>query len=89
MSNIIRFGSDPNIIPYAVSSDSLMEWTPEQIAKFGEATFDEVVQLTIIREKIFQDSTFLAASSDVIVMRAMDRLESQIFAPGHGARADG
>ncbi len=85
MSNIIKFGSDPSLVPYARSSDDLAEWTPEQIAKFGEATFDEVVQLTIIREKIFQDSTFLSAADGVIVTRAMTQLNTQIFAPGHGA----
>ena len=83
--NIIRFGSDTNLVPYAESSEGLEEWTPEQIAKFGEATFDEVVQLTIIREKIFQDSTFLSAADGVIVTRKMTQLNTQIFAPGHGA----
>ena len=75
-------------IPYYTLSQ-LEAFTPEQIvtfeSKFGEATFDEVVQLTIIRERIFQESTFLSAADDVIVTRAMDRLEMQIFAPGHGA----
>ena len=83
--NIIKFGSSTDLIPYAASSEGLAEWTPEQIAKFGEATFDEVVQLTIIREKIFQDSTFLSDADDVIVTRQMTQLNSQIFAPGHGA----
>lgn len=72
------------LVPYA-TLDTLASYTKEDIAKFGEATFDEVVQLTIIREKIFQDSTFLSAANDVIVTRAMDRLEMQIFAPGHNA----
>ena len=75
-------------VPY-YTLEQLESFTPEQIvtfeAKFGEATFDEVVQLTIIRERIFQESTFLSAADDVIVTRAMDRLEMQIFAPGHGA----
>ncbi len=80
---IVQWGRE-DFIPYA-SLDTLSQYTKEDIAKFGEATFDEVVQLTIIREKIFQDSTFLSAANDVIVTRQMDRLEMQIFAPGHGA----
>ena len=80
---IVSWGRE-DLIPYA-SLDTLSSYTKEDIAKFGEATFDEVVQLTIIREKIFQDSTFLSAADGVIVTRAMDRLEMQIFAPGHGA----
>jgi len=38
----------------------------EQKAKFGEATFDEVVQLNIIREKIYQDSALLSVVNDVV-----------------------
>ena len=81
--NITSF-SQPNAVPYA-SIDTLKQYTKEDIAKFGEATFDEVVQLTIIREKIFQESALLAAVNGVVVTRAMDRLESQIFAPGDDA----
>jgi len=71
-------------IPY-YSIDQLRNFTKEDISKMGEATYDEVVQLTLIREKIFQDSTFLAASNEVVVTRSMDSLERQIFAPGHNA----
>lgn len=81
---IIKFG-DPTSIPYAKSLDVLRAYTKEDIAKFGEATFDEVVQLTIIRDKIYQESALLAAATEVVVTRAMDRLESQIFAPGDDA----
>ena len=84
METEIKSWGREELVPYA-SLDTLASYTKEDIAKFGEATFDEVVQLTIIREKIFQDSTFLSAANDVIVTRAMDRLEMQIFAPGHGA----
>ncbi len=77
------FGRD-NYVPYA-TIDGLKKYTKDDIAKFGEATFDEVVQLTIIREKIYQESALLAATNDVVVSRAMDRLESQIFAPGDDA----
>ncbi len=76
--------SNPNAVPYA-SMATLRAYTKEQIAKMSEATFDEVVQLTILREKIYQDSALLAATNDVIVTRKMDRLESQIFAPGDDA----
>src|SRR3990172_4728762 len=84
MPNIKSFG-DPKLIPYVRSSDELATWTKDDIAKFGEATFDEVVLQTIIREKIYQESALLAATTDVVVNRAMDRLESQIFAPGDDA----
>jgi len=77
------FGRDTHV-PYA-SIETLKQYTKEDIAKFGEATFDEVVQLTIIREKIYQESALLAATNGVVVTRAMDRLESQIFAPGDDA----
>ncbi len=71
-------------VPYA-SLESLASYTPEMIAKFGEATFDDVVQLTIIREHIYQESALLAASTAVFNTRVMDRLEAQIFAPGDTA----
>lgn len=80
----IRTYANNNSVPYT-TSDQLATWTKEDIAKFGEATFDEVVQLTIIREKIYQESALLAATNGVVVTRAMDRLESQIFAPGDDA----
>jgi hypothetical protein len=81
---MVKFFGRESMVPYA-TIDELKNYTAEAISKTGEATFDEIVQLTIIREKIFQDSTFLSAANDVIVTRAMDRLEAQIFAPGHGA----
>jgi len=71
-------------VPYATLSE-LASYTPEQIAKFGEATFDEVVQLTIIREHIYQESALLATTNGLIETRAMDRLEAQIFAPSDDA----
>lgn len=76
--------SNLSAVPYTTLAN-LRTFTKEDIAKMSEATFDEVVQLTIIREKIYQESALLAASNDVIVTRAMDRLESQIFAPGDDA----
>ena len=81
---LISFMSNPQAVPYS-SLANLRTFTKEDIAKLGEATFDEVVQLTIIREKIYQESALLAATNEVIVTRAMDRLESQIFAPGDDA----
>ena len=78
------FSSNPSSVPYT-SVEHLASYTKDDIAKFGEATFDEIVQLTIIREKIYQESALLAATTGVVVTRAMDRLESQIFAPGDDA----
>ncbi len=50
------YGDNEHKIPYA-TLDELAKFSSKDIAdyeaKFGEATFDEVVQLTIIREKIF------------------------------------
>jgi hypothetical protein len=85
MTHSIAKFSNPQSIPFAQSSEQLEQWSKEDIAKFGEATFDEVVQLTVIREKIYQESALIAASNDVITTRAMDRLEAQIFAPGDDA----
>ncbi len=72
--------SNPTAIPYA-SMETLKSYTKEDIAKFGEATFDEVVQLTIIRTKIYQESALISVGSQVAVVRELDRLESQIFSP--------
>ncbi len=80
----MQFFGPPSCVPYS-TIDELSAYTPEQIAKFGEATFDEIVQLTIIRDKIYQESALIAASNEVVQERAMDRLESQIFAPGDDA----
>ena len=77
-----------NEIPYLKTSDISLypqKQLLEQKAKFGEATFDEVVQLNIIREKIYQESALLAVTNDVVRRRAMDTLEAQIFAPGDDA----
>lgn len=56
----------------------------EQINKLktqmGEITFDEVVQLNILRERIAARSTHLAVSDRLVVTRPMQGLESQIFA---------
>lgn len=71
-------------VPYATLQD-LASYTREDIAKFGEATFDEVIQLTILREKIYQESALIAASTEVVETRAMNKLEAQIFAPGDTA----
>jgi hypothetical protein len=80
---IASFG-EPSAVPYA-TLETLKSYTKEDIAKFGEATFDEVVQLTIIREKIYQESALLSVGSNVVVTKALDRLESQIFAPTEDA----
>jgi hypothetical protein len=85
---IKTFMGQPESVPYA-SLDTLKSYSKEDIkefnAKFGEATFDEVVQLTIIREKIYQESALLSVGSNVVVTRQLDRLESQIFAPTEDA----
>lgn len=81
---IKTFMGQPEAVPYA-SIDTLKSYTKEDIAKFGEATFDEVVQLTIIREKIYQESALLSVGSQVVITRQLDRLESQIFAPTEDA----
>ena len=78
--DVVKF-SNPDAIPYAPSLEVLEQFSSEQIAKFGEASFDEVVQLTIIRQKIFQESALIAATGGVVSTRAMDSLEAQIFAP--------
>jgi hypothetical protein len=80
----MRTFSTPGAVPYA-TLDELKNMTKEDIAKFSEATFDEVVQLTIIREKIYQESALLAATSGVVIEKKMTSLESQIFAPGDDA----
>lgn len=75
----------PGPVPY-LTLDEIKSMTKEQIeARFGEATFDEIVQLTVIREKIVQDSGFLSVVNDIAVTRKLDRLNSQIFAPGRDA----
>ena len=68
MTNNIPFLKTTDIAKY--SQKQLLE----QKAKFGEATFDEVVQLNIIREKIYQESALLAVTNDVVRRRAMDTL---------------
>jgi hypothetical protein len=81
---IKTFLSNPEAYPYA-TMETLKGYTKEDIAKFGEATFDEVVQLTIIRTKIYQESALLSVGSQVVVTRELDRLESQIFSPTEDA----
>lgn len=81
---IKQFTSLSGPVPYATLED-LATYSQEQIAKFGEATFDDVVQLTILREKIYQESALMAASTEIVNTRRMDRLEAQIFAPGDTA----
>lgn len=71
-------------VPY-VSLEELAGYTNEQIAKFGEATFEEVVRQTVLREKIYQESALMAASNEVVQTRDLDRIEAQIFAPGDTA----
>jgi len=48
--------------------------------QMGEITFDEVVQLNILREKINARSTHLSVSDRLVVTRPMQGLEAQIFA---------
>lgn len=48
--------------------------------QMGEITFDEVVQLNILREKINARSTHLAVADRLVVTRPMQGLEAQIFA---------
>lgn len=48
--------------------------------QMGEITFDEVVQLNILREKINLRSTHLSVSDRLVVTRPMKSLENQIFA---------
>ena len=70
-------------IPY-LPSKQLRSLNSEQISKLrtqlGEITFDEVVQLNIIREKIEARSTHLAVADRLVVTRPMQGLEAQIFA---------
>jgi len=79
MTNNIPFLKTADIANYS------QKYILEQKAKFGEATFDEVVQLNIIREKIYQESALLSVVNDVVRRRSMDQLEAQIFAPGDDA----
>jgi len=59
-------------IPY-LPSKQLRTLNSEQISKLrtqlGEITFDEVVQLNIIREKIEARSTHLAVADRLVVTR--------------------
>jgi len=80
IQEIKSFNGVPGAVPYA-TLETLKSYTKEDIAKLGEATFDEVVQLTIIREKIYQDSSLMSVGEQVSVVKALDRLESQIFSP--------
>lgn len=71
-------------VPYYTLSQ-LEAMSPEQISKMGEATFDNVVQLTIIREKIYQEAGLISVADDIVVTRPMAQVETEIFAPIQGA----
>lgn len=70
-------------IPF-MTTKQIKSFNSDQITKLrtqlGEITFDEVVQLNIIREKIASRSTHLAVADRIIVTRPMPGLEAQIFA---------
>lgn len=71
------------VIPY-FTTKQLKSLNSEQIQKFktqmGEITFDEVVQLNILRERIQTRSTHIAVADKLVVTRPMKQLEAQIFA---------
>jgi len=71
------------VVPF-MTTKQIKSLNSEQIQKFrtqmGEITFDEVVQLNILREKINARSTHLAVSDRLVVTRPMQGLEAQIFA---------
>lgn len=70
-------------IPF-MTTQQIKSLNSEQIGKLrtqmGEITFDEVVQLNILREKIAARSTHLAVADRLVVTRPMQGLEAQIFA---------
>jgi len=71
------------VIPY-MTTRQIKSLNSDQIKSFktqlGEITFDEVVQLNIIRERIAARSTHLSVSDRLVVNRPMPGLELQIFA---------
>lgn len=71
------------VIPY-MTTKQIATLNSEQIktlkTQMGEITFDEVVQLNIVRERIATRSTHLAVSDKLVVTRPMKQLENQIFA---------
>lgn len=73
------------VIPY-YTSKQIRSLNSEQLTKLrteqagGEITFDEVVQLNILREKIAARSTLLAVADRIVVTRPFNGLEAQIFA---------
>ena len=76
-------------IPY-INTQELKSYNAGALEKLktkfgGEASFDEAVQLNIIREKIYQESALLSVVNQVVRQRAMNQLEAQIFAPGDDA----
>lgn len=88
MNQITQFPKIQGAVPYAklatlesMSAAQIVEYE----AKFGEATFDEVVADTVIRTKIFQESALISATGGVIVSNALDKPEAEIFAPGDDA----
>ena len=70
-------------IPF-MTTKQIKSFTSTDIQKLktqmGEITFDEVVQLNILREKINARSTHLAVADRLVVTRPMQGLEAQIFA---------
>ncbi len=71
------------VVPY-MTTKQIKSWNSSDIQKLrtqmGEITFDEVVQLNILREKIAARSTHLAVADRLVVTRPMQGLEAQIFA---------
>ncbi len=71
------------VVPF-MTTKQIKSLNSEQIKNFktqmGEITFDEVVQLNILREKINARSTHLSVSDRLVVTRPMQGLEAQIFA---------
>jgi len=71
------------IVPF-MTTKQIKSLNSDQIKNFrtqmGEITFDEVVQLNILREKINARSTHLSVADRLVVTRPMQGLEAQIFA---------
>lgn len=70
-------------IPF-MTGKQIKSLNSEQVKSFksqmGETTFDEVVSLNILREKINSRSTHLSVADQIVVNRPMQGLEAQIFA---------
>jgi len=71
------------IVPF-MTGKQIKSLNSDQIKNFrtqmGEITFDEVVQLNILRERIAARSTHLSVADRLVVTRPMQGLEAQIFA---------